>query len=294
MSVPLSCRLEALAALEAGETGESIATRLGIGRGSIYRWRAMLAAHGSAAPRPQPPRSGPTPKEPKPRGRRPSLSEADRPLLLELVAANPYARREVLRAMVAERTGKEVTAGALTSAMRKWDIQAVHPVVLDRPSPGAPAAATPTRYTDAHRRERVGDLYPSSLTDAEWTVVGPLVTRETGPGRKPLHAPRHMLDAVFYVLRTGCSWRMLPSNFPKWESVYASFRRWNRSGVIERVYDRLGAMWRERQGRNTEASAGIVDSQSVKTTEKGGPAATTAARKSSVASATSWSTQRGC
>jgi putative transposase len=88
-----------------------------------------------------------------------------------------------------------------------------------------------------------------------------------------------MLNAIFYVLRSGCSWRMLPHDFPRWKSVYTTFQRWSRDGRLRAAHDALRRKLRKQLGRNEEPSVLIVDSQSVKTTEKGGPEATTRARR---------------
>jgi len=89
-----------------------------------------------------------------------------------------------------------------------------------------------------------------------------------------------MWDALFYLVRSGASWRMLPSDLPPYKAVFAFFARARDSGLLERVYERLHALWRERSGRNPSSSADSVDSQSVKTAEKGGSAASTRARRS--------------
>jgi putative transposase len=118
--------------------------------------------------------------------------------------------------------------------------------------------------------------YPSDLTDKEWAVAAPLLPEPQRPGRPRIHSRRHILDAVFYLLRSGCSWRMLPADFPPWRTVYAAFRRWHQDGTWERLHTALREQTRTRAGRTRQPTAGIVDSQSVKTSEKGGPGATTA------------------
>ena len=113
--------------------------------------------------------------------------------------------------------------------------------------------------------------YRSNLTDREWDLIKDEVYKEKvhPAGRKPKHSKRAMLDAIFYVLKNGCTWRDLPKDFPPWGSVYTQFRRWKQSGFFERVQKFTRQGLRQLLGRNLEATAGIVDSQSVKTAEKG-------------------------
>jgi putative transposase len=113
--------------------------------------------------------------------------------------------------------------------------------------------------------------YPTDLSDAEWWYLEPHAPPPNKRGRPRAHAAREVLDAVFYVLKSGCPWRLLPREFPPWETVYCWFRRWRIDGT---TWERLNAALRERLrvrlGRDPEPSAGIVDSQSAKTTGVGG------------------------
>jgi putative transposase len=112
--------------------------------------------------------------------------------------------------------------------------------------------------------------YPSDLTDHEWGLLEPLLPAPKKRGRPRLRSPREILDAVFYVLKSGCQWRMLSKDFPPWKTEFHYFRRWRLDGTWERLNRKMRRQLREMLGRNPEPSAGIVDSQSAKTTGVGG------------------------
>lgn len=118
-------------------------------------------------------------------------------------------------------------------------------------------------------RGRARSAYPTDLTDAEWAVLEPFVPRPAR-GRPRVWSTRRVLDAVFYVLRSGCAWRLLPRDFPPWQTVFYHFRRWRRTGLWHRVHEALRGATRRRAGRDADASAAVVDSQSVRTTEESG------------------------
>jgi transposase len=116
--------------------------------------------------------------------------------------------------------------------------------------------------------------YPSDLSDKEWAQLAPLLpTHRTGRPRK--YPERELLNAILYLTRTGCSWRSLPHDLPPWEAVYAYFRKLTDQGLWKRLNDRLREQVRLQAGREAHPSTIVVDSQSVKTTEKGGRAAMT-------------------
>jgi len=123
--------------------------------------------------------------------------------------------------------------------------------------------------------------YPSDLTDDEWTLLALLLERpkRDGRGRPRTVDRREVVNAILYVLRTGCQWRYLPEGFPAWQTVYWYFVRWLNDGTWQRVNDQLRRELRVKKGRDAEPSAASIDSQAVKTTEIGRTAAMTAARR---------------
>jgi putative transposase len=115
-------------------------------------------------------------------------------------------------------------------------------------------------------------LYPSDLTDREWNCIKMLIPPATPGGRPRATEMRLVLNAIFYLNRSGIAWRYLPREYPPWATVYGYFRRWRLGGVWQRINDRLRALVRRQAGRKSQPTAAILDSQSVKTTEQGGPA----------------------
>lgn len=111
---------------------------------------------------------------------------------------------------------------------------------------------------------------PTDLTNAQWRILEPLIRKKSKRGRKLVYSRREIINAVLYLNRTGCQWRMLPGRFPPWKTVYQIFYRWRLNGTWERIHDRLREKVRRQAGKKRQPTAAIIDSQSVKTTHVGG------------------------
>jgi putative transposase len=161
----------------------------------------------------------------------------------------------------------------------------------------------------AQSRAFVGDFGAGqALSDEQYALLVPLIPPAKPGGRPRTTDMRRLLDGLFYLVRTGCQWRHLPPPpaFPPWRTIYGYMRAFADAGVWESIRHHLVVMLREREGREPSPSAVIVDTQSIKTTEKGGPAAEpalrpaegwtggTRRRRSGAGSGTSGSTPRAC
>ena len=153
-----------------------------------------------------------------------------------------------------------------------------------------------TEQRQAH--ERRGLRYPSDLTDEEWSIIGPMIPLAKRGGNKRTVYARAVLNGVMYILSTGCQWAALPKDLPPRSTVNDYLRRWDEDRTLDRIHHALYVMCREQAGREASPTAAIIDSQSVKSAEKGGaastPRATTRARRSRARSAMSWSTPKAC
>ena len=211
-------------------------------------------------------------------GRPPKLCEEHCAVLISIVQSTPLATMDELRTELARRTGIMVHEQTLEKYLHAAGIERrrdVAKVIAAR----SPEKKTRYGYTDAHRRQSSQQRYPSCLTDAEWVLVKDVFDNDGGRGKPPQYPRRLLVDACCYVVRTGGSWRMLPKEFPPWQNVYRTFRRWTEQGKFEQMHDVLRAQWREREGREVSPTAAVLDAQSTRSSPQGGESGYDAGKK---------------
>jgi putative transposase len=229
----------------------------------------------------------PADKELRRLGRPPKLSPEQVQQLVGIVRDEPLLSLDDLVRVFRRKSGVTVSAATI----RKY----LHAEGFNRRRPEKPgsedvgeatevgteesAQSKSYGYHEAHRDPGDAVRYPCGLTDSEWEQVEHIFDPPGKTGRPPKYPRRQMLDACIYVLRSGCSWRMLPKDFPPWEVVYRTFRRWLARDLFETMYDELRKLWRSRERRNPDPTGAILDSQSVKTSAQGGPKGYDAGKK---------------
>lgn len=201
-------------------------------------------------------------------------------ILREIVTAKPLASMPELIAAFARRTGVQVHRNTLAQALAEAGVRRDYDPRsrAEKQSEVRPTAGS-YGYTPAHREAGGTQRYPSSLTDAEWALVADIFETDGGRGKPPAYSRRLLVDACCYVVRTGCAWRLLPADFPPWQNVYRTFRRWMSQGKFEAMHDRLRTQWRARLGREPAPTASVIDAQSTRGSPQGGDTGYDAGKK---------------
>ena len=213
-------------------------------------------------------------------GRPRKIGPEHHPLLREIVTAKPLACMAEISAIFTRRSGIRVHRNTLADALTEAGITRTHQPRTTAEKQAEVQSVHTQRYgyDEAHRASGSSSRYTTSLTDAEWALVADIFEIK-GRGKPPAYPRRVLVDACCYVVRTGCAWRRLPADFPPWQNVYRTLRRWMAQGKFEAMHDRLRAQWRARLGREAEPSASVIDAQSTRGSPQGGETGYDAGKK---------------
>ena len=206
-------------------------------------------------------------------GRPPALKPEHVALLRTIILEMPHATLGELAAELQRRGAVQVCEATIRRSLRAQGVVRLMPKRQGfQASASAAAGSRRYGYTAAHRRQ-TGLQYSTDVTDAEWELVADLFERPAGTRGAPArYERRELVNACCYALRTGCAWRLLPSNFAPWQAVYKAFVRWVEADAFEQMHDRLRQQWRLRMGRHAGPSAAIIDAQATRSSPQGGEA----------------------
>jgi transposase len=265
----METRERVVAQWAAGISTAEIARELGIPQRTVRRLIALKRATGTVARRSS-------------KGRWSRMAPETIAVLKRLRDEDPTATLQQLADRLFEQTGVRVSSPTVGTRLKELGVSYMRASAKAQRPRGAaeerkrpptrpyrPGGAGPTSY--AGRR-----AYPSDLTDAQWGLIAPLVPACKPGGRHEEIPRRELVNAMLYLLHTGCPWRAMPHDLPHWSTVYYYFKRWRQSGLWAQVLAVLFEQTRRMAGRSALPTAASLDAQSVKTTEKGGHAGLTA------------------
>jgi transposase len=181
-------------------------------------------------------------------GRPPAIAAENYPLLVKLAHPHSYSSQAELADVFRAETSISAHPDTFAKALEQAGITRVKQRAKGSVQPPEPRKSYGSNET--HRRQLPEQCYPSCLTDADCALVADLVETQGGRGVPPRHSQRTLLEACCYVLRMGCSSRMLPREFPHWDNGYKTCRRWSDQGSFEQMHDRLCAQWRRKAERD--------------------------------------------
>jgi transposase len=224
---PLALRARIVSDYQAGATYEELAERFDVSYSSVRKYVTLFKKSGSVKPHPH-------------KGRlHQKLNTEQREVLRQLRMEHPQAEQQELADRLFEATGVRIVSSTVSRYLRRLGFARRSAKVPWKAQHEAASKGSgePRRYRKAeppppqpHRK-----AYPSDLSDAEWLLLSPLIPKAKPGGHKEVHAKREIVNAMLYLLRSGCQWRMLPHDFPPWQSIYNYYLEWRDNGLWDRI-----------------------------------------------------------